>query len=187
MALVALIIGHRASAQGAVSVSGVSEYEWASEHARLVALHLRAAGVVPIIIERDDTAKGYSRLPGKVNKTGAHVAVSFHFNSHSNPKATGSEVLYWHTSLRSRALAVELERADDVLGLRDRGAGGLKACGEDDRGAYLLRKTSMPCALVEPGFGSNPDDWHAIVERGGALAEEQAGAIVRWLHAEGIA
>jgi len=185
MALVCLIVGHRESAQGAVAVDGTTEWAWARQHARKIALHLRAARAVPVIIERDDRSDGYRRLPGKVNDTGADCALSLHFNSFSNPAATGAEVLYWHRSGRGRALAVELDKADDVLGLRDRGQSGLKACDDDDRGAYILRETAMPCALVEPGFGSNEGDWQAITERGDALAEEQAGAVVRWLRAEG--
>ncbi len=181
MPQVAIVIGHRKSAQGAVSVDGTTEWLWAQEHAARLADALDGRGLSSVVILREDSAKGYARLPERINATRAAVALALHFNSFSDPRATGSEVLYWHTSSRGKSLALAMDAADDVLDLRDRGVKGIVPIDEEGRGAWVLRKTSMPCVILEPAFGSNPRDWRTLLERGGELAEAQAMALKGWL------
>ncbi len=219
-ALAAIVIGHRESKQGARSVDGTTEFAWNTEHAIRLRLLLVALGVEAVIIEREDRRDGYRRLPALVNATRARCCVSLHWNGSASASATGSEALYYSGSRRGRELAEALDIADDVLGLKDRGLGGVKArawevaqkaegqrhgklvlpgplskrdahmraeeFGEThkaqrQRGAYLLECTSMPCCIVEPAFGSNPDDWRVLNQRAHLLARAQAEAIVEWL------
>ena len=219
-ALAAIVIGHRESKQGARSVDGTTEFAWNTEHAIRLRLLLVALGVEAVIIEREDRRDGYSRLPALVNATRARCCVSLHWNGSASASATGSEALYYSGSRRGRELAEALDIADDVLGLRDRGLGGVKPRGwevakiepghrhgklvlpgamtrkaahmradelgplyvpQRQRGAYLLECTSMPCCIVEPAFGSNPDDWRVLNQRAHLLARAQAEAIAEWL------
>lgn len=169
--IVALIVGHSQSSQGASNANGMTE--WAFNHvlASLVANHLTASGKVkPVLIHRDT----YSELPEKVNETGADIAVSFHANAF-NTEATGSEVLYYHRSIKGRKLADIMQfAATDALGLTDR---GIKPKNESDRGGHLLRHTSMPCVIVEPFFIDNSADLKIAMEKQCELAKNYAHAI----------
>ena len=178
---VGIIVGHRRGAQGAVAVDGTTEHVWAMRHAGRLRLALLALGRDSAIFFRDDDRGGYARLPSQLNTAGVSCAVALHFNSFGSKKATGSEVLYWHASPRGHALARTLAAADDVLGLEDRGDSGTVAIKKGDRGWPLLAKTNMPAVIVEPAFGSNPEDWRALTARGADLAAAQAAAIVAWL------
>lgn len=185
MALVALIIGHRESSQGAVAVDGTTEWGWAQKHAERLARALAHHDVDSVVVFREDRSDGYSRLPRRIDETGCDCYIALHFNSVGDSSATGSEVLYWYKSERSKRLAQEMDVADDALGLRDRAYSGILPIHHGGRGEGVLRKPKAPGVMPEPAFGSNPSDWGALMRHGDALAEEQAGAIVRWLRAEG--
>jgi N-acetylmuramoyl-L-alanine amidase len=127
-AVAAIVVGHRRSAQGAVSVDGTSEWIWNGAHALRLRAALLALGVESVIVQRPDTSDGYGKLPGIVNHIDPACAVSLHFNG-ATSSATGSEVLFWQWSQASRSLAQALANSDDVLGLRDRGLGGIRGRG----------------------------------------------------------
>lgn len=171
MKTVALIVGHSQKSQGASNANGMTE--WAFNHvlANLVANRLMTSGMVkPVLIHRDT----YSGLPDKVNKTGSDIAVSFHANAF-NTEATGSEVLYWHTSKDGRRLADIMQfAATDALGLTDR---GIKTRRMNGRGAYILHETAMPCVIVEPFFIDNSADLKVAMEKQCELAKNYAHAI----------
>ena len=151
---VALIVGHSEKSQGAVNKkSGVTEFEINSRLANQVYLKLAVLGIDCEVVWRTGS---YSELPSQVNKTNADIAISMHCNAF-NTKASGCEVLYWNTSKKGRELASDLQyRLVDVLGNEDR---GIKPKYDGDRGAKILKETSMPCALMEPVFIDNDDDF----------------------------
>lgn len=172
MRKVALIIGHSEQSQGAANANGMTEWKYNNELVIVVADQLRKCGSVsPVIVERDT----YADLPGKVNATGADIAVSFHANAF-NTQATGSEVLYWHNSENGKRLAQEMQQAAiTTLGLDDR---GVKSIGQaSGRGAHILRWTAMPCVIVEPFFIDNDSDLAIAQEKQQALAVRYARAI----------
>ena len=170
----ALVVGHRESSQGAVSVGGVSEWEFNRLMAESIATAVSDVDIV--VVYRDDRGDGedYNRLPGKINALNPDFVVSMHFNS-VDFVATGSEVLHYPGSTDGRRLAQLLLREFvDALGLPNR---GLKPRGRNERGGTLLAGTSAPCVLGEPFFGSNRRDWQRASERTDLLARAYARAI----------
>ena len=118
-----------------------------------------------------------------INSWGADVAIESHFNSSSDPKASGCETLYFSLpvgkrfSVEGKALAEliqaktlkSLNRAPlrvsrPILHVRDRGAKGMASIrrvynGKETFPRYaFLMKTKMPAVIVEPLFISSPVD-----------------------------
>lgn len=152
MKTVALVVGHTPSSPGAINTGhGVSEFMFNNALAPLVARELRLLSIRPVIVYRET----YTLLPGHVNETKADICLSMHCNAF-NGKPNGTEVLHYHASNNSKRLAqLLLDEITDCLGLRNR---GLRPVDYDhqgsanDRGGYLLKKTSMPAVIVEPFF-----------------------------------
>lgn len=185
----ALIVGHTRKAPGAVSVGGVSEYDFNSKLAldvvteveRMTFDKAKKQSVVTRLVYRDEP-NDYWGLPKKVNATGARFAISLHFNAARSKHATGTEVLYWHRSLQGRALATML--LDELLHALDLPQRGIKGRTIAGRGGRLLAKTAMPCVIAEPFFGSNVIDWNTATANRDRLVEAYARCIVN--AAEGL-
>ena len=97
----------------------------------------------------------YRSLPIEINTTHPSFVISLHCNAF-NTKASGTEVLYYHSSTRGKKLAtVFQEKFKAALNLPDR---GVKPKGAEDRGGYLLRYTKAPCIICEPFFIDNVND-----------------------------
>lgn len=163
---IALIVGHSKESQGAVNKKSMTtEFNYNNRLVPLISESLTELGVDNVIVYRDS----YAGLPKKVNATGADIAIEFHANAALNLSATGSETLYWHTSEKGKELAQSLQnQVIDCLNLRNR---GLKPITPEGRGAHLLRKTAMPCVILEPFFISNDDDLKHAEDQIERLAE----------------
>jgi N-acetylmuramoyl-L-alanine amidase len=150
---VALVIGHSRKKQGARNKHHeISEFMFNEFLADKVAIELTKKGIESEIVYRGFS---YWFLPGKVNRTNADIAVSMHCNAF-NEGQNGTETLYYKNSVNGSVLASFMQ--DEIvncLGLKDR---GLKPCIEKhkgkagDKGGHLLKKTKMPCVIVEPFF-----------------------------------
>lgn len=92
--------------------------------------------------------ESYSKLPAKVDKVGASFNVSMHFNAF-NKKANGTEVLYYHTSEKSKTIARIFQEELLALGHPDR---GILPRNSEDRGGTILKETKAPTVLCEPFF-----------------------------------
>jgi N-acetylmuramoyl-L-alanine amidase len=154
---IALIIGHKKASPGACNNNaGICEFEFNEKLAHDIAstgefedLH--------IVYRRT-----YSQLPQDVNTLNPDVAVSLHCNAF-NEKATGSEVLFYHSSTKGKKIADVFQRnIVGALGLTDR---GIKPKGAEDRGGYILRYTYAPCIIVEPFFIDNDRDLAIVRNR----------------------
>ena len=168
--VLALIVGHTPKAGGAVSVGGVSEFDFNDALARDIAR--RVTGAEVRLVYRG-LPNDYAGLPAKVNATRADFAVSLHFNSAADARASGTEVLFAQVSSRSRVLAAMVHsHLLHALKLPDR---GIKARAKQDRGSTLLYKTAMPCVIAEPFFGSSFTDWGRAI----SMREELVQAYVR--------
>lgn len=155
---VVLIVGHSEKKQGAYSpFLDITEFKYNYKVANKVMEKADMGGEVDIkIIERTS----YNLLPLLVNSEMPSFIVSLHCNSYKNEEASGTEVLYHRSSIRSAALAKLFQKElVNGLGLKDR---GVKPVYNGDRGDFILRKTIAPAILVEPGFFSNKNDCEVL-------------------------
>ncbi len=172
--MIALVIGHRESSQGA-SGGDVTEWRYNSGLAALVLSELRAEGISSTIVERLDRRSGYSELPSILNEIEPTLILSLHLNASAHESASGACALYWHRSSIGKRLASRLSaEVAAALDLRDRGAISRR---EGDRGAPLLQRSVAPCVIVEPAFVSNDDDRAKLLSMQGALATAYATAL----------
>ena len=172
---IALIVGHRESAQGAKSVDGTTEWDFNRELAEDIKAQVEEAEVV--IVYRGDYEGAYADLPAKVNELEPKAAVAMHFNAF-NGRATGTEVLHYPGSTGGIQLAeVLLAEFLEALNLFNRGT---KPRGRDGRGGTLLAGTAMPCVICEPFFGDNSHDWWRAKARKDLLASAYARAIEQY-------
>lgn len=183
---IALIVGHHPKRGGAVSPDGISEFDFYDDvydgdmndpHDGLVddviAMYTGPHRLVKVI------RQGYSMPVYQINQLNPAFFVSFHANAAASKEATGSEVLYYHKSDRSKTLAmIFMRHIRDSLGLTMRHGDGLLSRTEHDRGGALLANTKMPGVLLEPFFISNPNDWQRVKDRYDDFVSSMLKAVV---------
>lgn len=182
--LIALCIGHSRKINsrmdgGALSVDDTTEHAYNRDLAATVADILRSQGFrVNILTEYQ--GNGYTAamrwLGSTLKADQTTIAVEFHFNSSENPKASGHEWLYWESSGNGERLARLF--ADAFRNhLPELPARGIKPCNPKSRGAEFLRLTPCPAIILEPFFGSNPQDWRIATEKKQTIATLYASAL----------
>lgn len=161
----AAIVGHTRESPGAFGQDpiGQNEYFWNSDLAERMKQH--ATGFADLSVEvffRD-----LGGIPGayrRAGEWGADACIELHFNSFEG-NARGTETIF--VTERSQPLAEALQAAMvGVLALRDRGTNPPR----EGRGRQSLTQLQVPSVIVEPFFGSNPNDCQRAHERKGALA-----------------
>jgi N-acetylmuramoyl-L-alanine amidase len=137
---------------GAIGADGTQEHLFIEkELSPEVVGELRNLGYKVTVVEQHHS---FGELVPMINKLKPDVIVSLHFNCF-NGVATGTEVLYYQKSKKSKLLAeITDKKVVGVLGLADRGAKGLLS----GRGVGLLKGTDAPCVIVEGFFGDNARD-----------------------------
>ncbi len=171
--LCALVIGHRKSAKGAVSIDkSVTEFDFNKELATEIRKRVKKARVS--VVYRDNTPNGLSKLPAKINALGPNLILSLHCNAFNNT-ASGSETLYFHSSERGKKLAsIVQKQLLGALELKDR---KIRPKKDGDRGAGVLKFTRAPCVICEPFFIDNDNDLEVALRRRKRLAAAYARAI----------
>lgn len=176
MKKVTIDVGHSATDGGAINKTyNVSEFEYNSGLARSLSKELKAKGFKVEIVLRES----YSKLPAQINATNCDICISLHCNAF-NQIASGTEVLYWHSSTKGKKLASILQ--DNIvgcLGLRDR---GIKPLEGNSRGGSQLRKTTMPTVIVESGFIDNDIDYMILEDNVVPLAKSIAEGVVEYFN-----
>jgi len=155
---IAIVIGHSRTKQGAVNKrSGLTEFAYNEPLALEIGEALAKIGHTVNIIYRH----AYNQLPHDINTTNPDIVVSLHCNAY-NEKATGSEVLYWNTSLRGKQAAqIFLDAICESLKLSCR---GIKPKNLKSRGGFVLRNTDAPCIILEPFFIDNDLDLQRAIK-----------------------
>lgn len=178
---VAICVGHsRSGDDGAVSVSGVSEWNFNNRVAQILAARLKKLGHQPVVIDHYLGNNYYSAMVDaakQVKAVKADVAIELHFNCSDSSKANGHEWLYWSTSEKSKKLAHWFDAMFDELPLFSR---GILPRFRSDRGAAFLRLTHCPSIICEPFFGSNAKDWKWANDNIIAIVDAMAMALVGW-------
>ncbi|MGJ8676469.1 MAG: N-acetylmuramoyl-L-alanine amidase [Akkermansiaceae bacterium] len=171
----ALVVGHRKSAKGAqgqLQGNTINEYDYHDELAKMIEAEVKHSEV--LIVYRDNTKDGYSKLPSKINALNPDFVVSLHANAH-NKKASGTETLYYKGSKQGIKLARFIQpELLNALKLSDR---KVKAKIKSDRGGSLLSGTHAPAIIGEPFFIDNPSDLSLAVSKKTTLAKAYARAI----------
>jgi N-acetylmuramoyl-L-alanine amidase len=142
--------GHGGSDPGARGPGGLSEKDVALDIAVRAGEMLSLGGVAVTLTRTDDSYRSLSQRVAASRDGQGDVFLSIHCNSYVAPSAHGTET-YYYESWQGQKLAValqqelidELERSD--LGVRE-------------AGFYVLRHTTMPAALAEVAFISNPEE-----------------------------
>jgi N-acetylmuramoyl-L-alanine amidase len=162
----AVVVGHTRARPGAIAVDPINEHEypWNTRLAERMKGYADSKGVPMEIFFRDRV--GISGAYRKVADYGASAVIELHFNAFDDPRATGTETL-WSTP-PSEKLAEDVQQAMvQALGSRDRGAKQRHT----GRGVKSLTELpGTPSVLIEPFFGSNPDDAAVVRDREETLA-----------------
>jgi len=138
---------------GAVGVTGLVEDGLVLDVSLQAAELLRQAGA-EVVLTRGDTTISLRQRVAIAEQAQAHVFVSVHANAYFSRNISGTETFYFRgrpNDTESRRLATCLQ------------AEMLQAFGLPDRGVkhgnfHVIRETTMPAALIEFGFLSNPRD-----------------------------
>ena len=179
-----IVVGHTKNDGGAASPTlGQQEYTWNKDlAARIVAV---SSAIERKVFFRDGV--GITGAYKATDAWGANITVELHFNSADSKKATGTGILYLAGSPRGKRLAgVLFARINAVLGLGDwpKGAGGavtpFMASGQAMRWQLSLSSGKAPDTLIEPFFGSNPNDCAKAAANKDALAAAIVKAAEDW-------
>ena len=143
--------GHGGRDPGAVGIQGLREVDVVNEIVPQVQAILERQGVRVVLTRTDNRTLDLEPRVQLAERVNARVFVSIHANaiSLSRPDVNGIET--FHASAAGRILAIALQ---DSL---------IEATGSPSRGVksarfYVIRRTSMPAALVEVGFVTGADD-----------------------------
>lgn len=154
-----IVIGHSEKSKGARNPNtGLTEWDFNNEIAKGVyARLLGVPGIQPVLVYR---TTGYSALPYQINIERGHAILALHCNAY-NTKAHGCEMLYYHSSSRSRKFASILQSSVQLV--MQNANRGIKAKHSEDRGGHLLVATNAPCVIAEPFFIDNDKELeHAL-------------------------
>jgi len=180
---VAICVGHsRSGDKGAVSIGGISEWDWNSKVAHMLKGKLDDAGIDSYVVDHYDGnsyGSAMTWVSADASTQGATIAIELHFNAASS-SAKGFEYLYWHSSAEGQKLANAFIAAQKSLNTPAPSRGAKPKDGSD-RGSGFLSKTPCPAIILEPFFGSNQGEWNYWSERPSALANVYAGAIKTYL------
>jgi N-acetylmuramoyl-L-alanine amidase len=171
----AVIVGHSAKSPGAYSAGlGAYEYGFNSDVAGWIARHGTMIGLDVQVFKRD--VGGIDGAYEQAKQWGADAAIELHFNAATDKSASGTETIY--VTERSKDLATAVQAAMvGVFGLPDR---GVKQPWQN-RGAYSLTRLDVPSVLVEPFFGSNPQDAAVVAPLAIPYARALAQAALNYL------
>ena len=146
--LVMIDPGHGGKDPGAIGHRGIREVDVIMPVAQQVTALLEQQGVQ---VQMTRTADYFVDLQPRVTmaqRAGADLFVSIHANAIANrPDVQGLETYYFGNSSLARAIHNSVLQSVSV---RDRGVRQARF--------YVLRRNSMPAALVELGFVTSPDE-----------------------------
>lgn len=169
--LVVLDPGHGGRDPGAVGIGGLRETDIVLEVGLRVAELLRIQGADVILTRQDEREIDLEPRVSAANRANADLFVSIHANaiSMSRPDVNGVET-YFYASPAAEALASNLQ--ESLLE-----ATGMNSRGVKEARFYVLRRTTMPAALVELGFVTGAEDAPRLADP--AFRELLAQALTR--------
>ncbi len=154
MKKVAIVVGHTKLRPGACSPYGIPcENKFNS----IVAEHLKD---IADIFYYDSYNWGYTsmvkRNAAKINKGNYELVIELHYNA-ASIQANGCETLYYYKNKVGKQLALKASQLiSEEFNVKNRGAKAL--VNEKDRGFAAVYYPNPTTILLEPFFGSNPED-----------------------------
>jgi N-acetylmuramoyl-L-alanine amidase len=171
--------GHGGPDPGAVGIGGLRETDVVLDVSLQVAQLLQARGVSVSLTRTSEVDVDLPPRVALANNIGAHVFVSLHANalSMSRPDVNGVETFYFQGGNSQRLASMIQDRLMAV------------SPGTPDRGArpgrfFVIRRTTMPSALVEMGFVTGEIDAPRLADPNfrRRLAQAVATAILEYLN-----
>ncbi|MFC5528052.1 N-acetylmuramoyl-L-alanine amidase CwlD [Cohnella yongneupensis] len=170
--VIALDAGHGGADGGAVSRGGEIEKDLNLAIVLYLRDYLQQAGALTLLTREGDydlagpETKGYARRKTEdlmqrvqqLGKTKVDLTVSIHMNSMPSPQWTGAQTFFYPSNPENQRLAAVIQtEIREALGNTDRIAKKAETI-------YLLKQLSMPTALVEVGFLSNPEEANLLAD-----------------------
>lgn len=153
--------------------NGFEEHVWNKDFVNnYIVPECKEQGIDYVVVYQDH----YSKLPNKINSLAnkGDITLSFHLNA-ADETAHGAEMLYWHSSKKSKELAEFLQEANiEATHLKDR---KILPRVKGDRGWTLLFYTATPCLIVESGFITNKNDMEVLEATKKELAKYYIAAV----------
>jgi N-acetylmuramoyl-L-alanine amidase len=156
--------GHGGSDPGALGPTGLQEKDFNLDVALLTAEELRGRGAqVFLTREADQYVDLYART-AKANSLGAAVFVSIHGNAAESPRLASLKAgtsTYWYAPADDPVLGFQRERRELLARCLQKSL--VDKLGRKDLGLFtanfvVLQTATMPAALVEVAFVSNPEE-----------------------------
>jgi len=162
--------GHGGRDPGAVGINGLQEISVIFPISLRVQALLEAQGVTVVMTRSDNRTLDLQTRVDIAERAGADIFVSIHANaiSLSRPDVNGIETYY--ASSAGQRLA-------DVIHASMLAATAMNNRGVKQARFYVIRRTSMPAALLEVGFVTGAQDYPLLVDP--AWRETMANAIAR--------
>ncbi|MDF2592020.1 MAG: cwlD [Clostridia bacterium] len=169
--IVIIDAGHGGRDNGAIGISGTEEDGINVKIALKLRRLIEQAGGVALMIREDDsglydpnkrTGRKLEDLQNRMkilSESDADVTISIHLNSFPQGQYYGAQTFYKEGDDNSRKLAEYIQR--DLLTIMDRG-NDRKIKPKSD--LYIFKGNSIPGALVECGFLSNPEEEHLLTQ-----------------------
>lgn len=157
---VALIIGHNDRSRGAYSPILFSEFKYWKRIAEKIKAEIPA--MVDVYERKPNKyyTQEMNEVLNELNKNDYKFCLELHFNSSLNRNANGCECLVYHKNEKAKELATNfMARLQNVFGSKIRGNHGIIEIQDSNvRGGYGICKSKDTYILIEPFFGSNPDE-----------------------------
>ncbi|NEQ99656.1 MAG: DUF3747 domain-containing protein [Cyanothece sp. SIO2G6] len=170
--------GHGGRDPGAVGRNNLYEKTVVNDITRKVADLLESQGMQVVLTRNQDSTLDLEPRVQIAERNNADLFVSIHANaiSLSRPEVNGAET-YFYSSASGRQLAGYIQRNLVATGMRDRGVREARF--------YVIRRTSMPSALVEVGFVTGAQDAPRLANASfrTELAEAIADGILNYVRA----
>ncbi|NJN87562.1 MAG: N-acetylmuramoyl-L-alanine amidase [Leptolyngbyaceae cyanobacterium SL_7_1] len=151
--VVVLDAGHGGSDPGAIGIGGIQEKDIVLPITLLAAASLQQQGIRVVFTRADDRVLELESRVEIAEQAGADVFVSIHANSAGidRPEINGLETYHYPNSREGSRLAQALHSSLlQTVTVRNRGV--------KQENFYVLRRTSMPAALIELGFVTGRED-----------------------------
>ena len=176
--IVAIDPGHGGSDPGAISVRGSKEKLLNLNLSLMVKTILEKAGAKVYMTRENDIdvsspdASDRDELRARTlvgNNNRADIFISIHHNSSANSDLNGVTTYYYRKTLFDVVLAQSIQEAMAQ-------AGGLTNFGSRPANFFVVKNTTMPAALLEIGYLSNPQEEQLLTSQ--AFQQKMAQAIV---------